>query len=112
MIWGCDNKPPHFPHSSPSCNCPDYEKWLLPRRHCFRQERVRRFVRQILLTGEKTHHRAALLGNLVADSPAQHWITGFERIKDRPRCDRAGDLKRHLTADTRQDSQMLWKYDS
>ena len=52
---------------------------------------------QILLAGEEPHHRAAPVGDLVADRPAQHRIAGLECVQDRTLRDRT--LEGELTLD-------------
>jgi hypothetical protein len=69
-------------------------------------------VGQILLAGEETQERPALLRDLVADRPAQHGIAGFERVKHRPQRDRPVEFKFYFVANVRQRSQMLRDYDS
>src|SRR5918992_4240036 len=47
-------------------------------RDCLGQQRVRRFVRQILLAGEESYEGPALLRHLVTDRAAQHRIARLE----------------------------------
>ena len=69
-------------------------------------------MRQIFLAGKEPQERPALLGDVVADGAAQHWIAGFERVEDRALRDSTLDLKLHLAADVRQRPQMLRQYDA
>jgi len=41
------------------------------------------FVRQIFGASEETHEGATLLGDVIADGAAQHWVGDLERVKDR-----------------------------
>ena len=100
------------PQKLPSRNGPDNDKRLLPRRDRVGQWGIRRVVGQILLAGEETQERPALLRDLVADRPAQHRIAGFERVEDRSQRDRAVELKFYFAADVRQRSEVLREYDS
>ena len=93
-------------------NCTYDEKRLLPGRDRLGQWSIRRLVGQILLAGEETQERPALLRDLVADRPAQHGIAGFERVKDRPQRERPVESKFYFAANVRQRSQMLRDYNS
>jgi hypothetical protein len=65
-----------------SSDRPDDEKRFGPGGNRVGQSGVWRFVRQILLAGEKAQERSALLGYLVADGSAQHWVLGLQGIQD------------------------------
>jgi len=91
---------------------PDNDERLLPGRDRLGQWSIRRLVGQILLAGEETQERPALLRDLVADGPAQHGIAGFERVQDRPQRDRPVEFKFYFAANVRQRSQMLRDYNS
>ena len=67
---------------------PDHQERLGSRCDCIRQRRVRRFVRQILLAGEKSHECPALLRDVVADRTLQHRIASLQRVEDRALRDR------------------------
>src|SRR5437763_5633745 len=67
---------------------------------------------QVLLTGEEPQERSALLRDVVADSPPQPWIAGFERVEDRALRHRSLDLQLHLAVHTRQRPQMCREHDS
>src|ERR1035438_5578391 len=69
-------------------------------------------MRQVLVAGEESQERPSLLGNMVADSAAQHRVAGFERVEDRALRDSTLDLKFDLAADVRQRPQMLRQYDA
>jgi hypothetical protein len=93
-------------------NGPDNDKRLLPRRYRVGQRSIRRLMGQILLAGEESQERTALLRDLLSDRPAQHRIASLKRVEDRPQRQLAVDLKLYFTADVRQRSQMLREYDS
>src|SRR5256885_3469702 len=106
MSWGVRGGP--TVRALPARDRPDDEKRLRPRRHRGGQRRVLRLVRQILRAGEESQERPALRGDVVADRPAQHRITGLERVEHRrpregppPR-----DLQRDLVVDPRQRPQV------
>src|SRR5688572_3469829 len=86
-------------------NGADDEKRLLSSRDRLGQRRIRRLKGQILLAGEEPQERAAFLGGVIADRPAQHRMAGFERIEDRAQGHRALDLKLDVTLDTSQRPQ-------
>ena len=91
---------------------PNDNERLLPRHDRIGQWSIRRLMGQILLAGEETQERPALLRDLVADRPAQHRIAGFERVEDRSQRDRAVELEFYFAADVCQRSEMLREYDS
>src|SRR5438876_2956536 len=93
-------------------NGPDDEKRFCPRRDRVGQRGVRRFVGQILLAGEEPQERTALLRDVVADRPAQHWIARLERVNDRALRGLTLNVELHLAADARQSPQMWREYDS
>jgi hypothetical protein len=62
---------------------------------------------QVLLAGEESQERTALLRVMVADGTAQHGIAGLERVERRALRGGAFDFERHLAADVRQGSEML-----
>src|ERR1017187_4228329 len=82
-----------------SGNCSQDDKWFHPRGHYFRQGGVRPFMGEILLAGEETQERPALLCNLIADRTAQHGIPSLQGVENRALCDRAIDFKPYLGAD-------------
>jgi hypothetical protein len=61
---------------------------------------------QILLAGEKSHERSALLCSVVTDGPAQHRIAGLEGVENRALRDLALDFEFHLALDARELAQM------
>ena len=73
---------------------------------------VRRFMGQILSAGEESHKRTALLCNVIADGPAQHWIARLERIEDRALGHVSLDLELHLAVYAREFPQMCREHDS
>ncbi|MGB2606483.1 MAG: hypothetical protein WBC78_22965, partial [Candidatus Sulfotelmatobacter sp.] len=83
------------------------EERLLARSHGFRQGRIWRFVRQILLAGEETEEWPALLGNVIPYRPAQHGIGRLDRVENGALCNCSFDLDRQLGTDVCQGSQML-----
>ena len=91
---------------------PNDQKRLSPGRDRFGQWGVRRLMGQILLAGEEPQERPALLGDLVADRPAQHGIAGLERVEDRALRHLTFDVELHLAADARQHPQMIRKHHS
>ena len=64
---------------------------------------------QILLAGEEPQERPALPGDVVADRPAKHWITGLERVEDRALGRRTFNPEFHLSVDACQSPQMFWE---
>ena len=72
------------------------------RRDRFWQRRIRRFVGEILLAGKESHERATLLGHVVANGSAQHWITRLQSIEHRALRDPTRDLQFYLPFDARQ----------
>ena len=85
-------------------------KRLFPGRDRVRQWSVRRLVGKILLAGEESQKRPALLRNVIADRTAQHGIPGLKSIEHRPLRNRTLDLECRLAAGLGQDSQMLREY--
>src|SRR5262249_2426468 len=77
-----------------------------------REQGVRRFVRPIMLAGKVTHEGSALLRDMVADRPAQHRITGLDRVEDGALGDCTLDLELHLCICACQRSQMGRQYNS
>src|ERR1700676_3146412 len=72
-----------------------YQKGLRPGYHPFGQRSIRRFVRQILLAGKKSHKRAPLLVDLIAQRSAQHRIASLQRVEDRALRHRTLDIERY-----------------
>lgn len=81
-------------------------------RNRVRQRSVRGFMRQIFFAGEESQKRPALLRDVVADRPPEHWITRLQCIKDRTERHRTLNIELHLVVDSRQSSQMVRKHDS
>jgi len=63
-------------------------------------------VRQILLAGEESHKRPALLRDVVTNRALQHRIASLQRVQDRPLGYLTFNIELHLAADLRQRSQM------
>src|SRR5438045_1269044 len=70
--------------SSPRDGPDDVER-LFAARDLIGERGIRRVVRQVLFTREETHHRPALLRDVVADRPFEHRVTGFDGVEDRAR---------------------------
>ena len=69
-------------------------------------------MRQVLLAGKEAEEGTALLGGVVADGPAQHWIAGLEGIEDGALRDGRGNFELHFGADLGQRAQMVRKDNS
>jgi hypothetical protein len=91
---------------------PHNQKRLCPGRDRVGQRGVRQFVGHILLAGKEPHERPALLGDVVADRPAKHGITGLEGVENRALRDRSLDFELHFAVDAGQRSQMEREDDS
>src|SRR5205823_1652092 len=90
----------------PAGHRPHDQQRLLPVRNLLRQQRIRRLMRQILLTRKKSQKRSSLQRPMLANRPAKRRILSLQRIEHRPLRHRPGDVERHLTLDARQRSQM------
>ena len=66
----------------------------------------------VLLAGKESYKRPALLGDMIADRPAEHRIPCFERVENRTLCYRSVDLKLNLAFNVSQGSQMEWQHDA
>src|SRR6266508_127037 len=86
------------------------EKRLGPHRDRVGQRGVRQFVGEVLLAGEESHERSALLRDVVANRPAQHGIAGFERVEHRALRDLTADVELHLAVDVRERPQMCGEH--
>src|SRR5208283_2492473 len=73
---------------------------------------LRRFVGPILFAGKKSHERAALQRAVLANRPAQRWITRLQRVEHGAQRHRSFNFKLHLAVHARQVAQMKWKYDA
>src|SRR2546422_7983266 len=109
----------HCSMSLPRCgqalaagNGPYDEKGLRPHRDRVGQRSVRLFVGQVLLAGEESYKRGALLRDVIADRPAQHRIAGLERVEDRALRGLTLAVERHLAVDVRQRPQTYRDHDS
>ena len=60
----------------------------------------------VLLAGKESYKRPALLGNVVADRPAQHGIPRLERVENRALRDRSIDFELNFALNVGQGSQM------
>src|SRR5712691_2894149 len=106
FIWS----PPFWPELAPG-HGPYDEKGLRPHRDRVGQRGIRQLVGQIPLAGEEPQERPALLRDVVADRPAQHRITGLQRVDDRALRHRTFNLELHLSVDPRQPPQMCRQHD-
>src|SRR3712207_1865321 len=64
-------------------------------------------MRDILLAGEKAHHRPALLRAVIADRATQHRVPILERIEECALGCASIHVERHLVADPRECAQMM-----
>lgn len=97
-----------FPNwESSSRNRANHQKRLFPRGDRFRQERIRRFVRQIFLARKEAQKWSSLLRVVVANCPAQHGISRFQRIKHRALCHSALHIEFDFSSDMREVAQMI-----
>ena len=88
------------------------DKGFRPRCDRIGKRGIRRLMREILLAGEEPQERPALLGDLIADRPAQHRIAGFKRVEDGALRGWTPDVEFDLAANLRQGSQMVRKDNS
>jgi hypothetical protein len=58
-------------------------------------------MRQVLFAGKKPKKCPPLLRVVIANRPAQHWISSFESIENRAHRDRARYLELQLALDLR-----------
>jgi hypothetical protein len=89
-------------HISATSNRSHDQKRLRAGRDRFGQWRIRRIVRQILLTGEESNERTALERDLIANRTAQHGISRLQRVEHSPLCHLASDLDLHFTRNLRE----------
>jgi hypothetical protein len=80
----------------PSNYCANHKEWLAPISNRFWQEGVRRLERLIFFAREKPHERPALVGDVIPDCAAEHWIIDFQRIEDGTLRNRPIDLELHF----------------
>src|SRR5260370_22193852 len=85
---------------------PHDEKGLRARRDRVGERGIGRVVGQVPLACKESQDRPSLLGDVVANRAAQHWIAGLERVQERTPTDPARDVERHLTVDLRQRPQV------
>jgi len=84
---------------------------FLPRRDRLGQRSIRRFMRQIFLAGEESQKRPPHLCDLIPNRPAQHGITGLQRVEHRRQSDRSYDFEMHFAPCVCQRAKMLREYD-
>ena len=63
------------------------------------QQRIRRLVRNILAASKEAYERSALMRHLITYRAAEHWVLGFEGIKDRTLGDLAREGECYLAVD-------------
>jgi hypothetical protein len=90
----------------------DDEKGLNASGDSFGQRSLGRFMGKVLPGSEEPDKRPALMGDVVADRPAQHRIAGLERVEDRALRYGPSHLELDLAVDTRQAPQNGWQHDS
>lgn len=76
------------------------------------QRHVGRTVRKVFLAGEESHKPATLVGDIIANCSAKHWVLRLECVEDRPCRHRAADIQPNLTASACQFTKMLWENDA
>src|SRR5262245_18648166 len=85
---------------------------LVARGHRVGQRGVGGLVGQVLLAGEESDERPALLRHLVADRAAQHRVRRLEGVEDGARGDRRGHVELHLAADLGEGPQVRGQDDA
>lgn len=80
-------------------NCAEDDKRLRARRHRDWQKSVRWIMRQVHLACKEAQERPPLLGQVIADRAAQHWMTSLERIEHRMLRDFSFHLEEHVAID-------------
>ncbi len=73
---------------------------------------VRRFVRQIFLTGEEAQKGPTLLRDVIADRALQHRIGRLDRVEHRALRHRTFYLNFDFVPDVRQRTKMLRKFNA
>ena len=91
----------------PPAIAPTIRQRLLPFRHCLRQRRINRLMRQVLLARKEPQKRPPLLRDVIANRAHQHRVTRLDRIHHRPHRHRSGDLHLELVIHARQVAQMI-----
>jgi hypothetical protein len=77
-------------------NCPENDENILPGRHCFGKQIVRRCVGKVHFAGKKTQKRPAILCAVISNRTLQHRKARFQRIQHGPLRYRALKLKHDL----------------
>jgi hypothetical protein len=72
----------------------------------FRELRLGRFVREVLLTRKKTHEGSAAQTDLIANAAPQDRIRGLDDIEHRSERHGLRDFQLHLTRDPGEGSQV------
>ncbi len=85
------------------------QQWLRSAYHNCGEGSIRRFVREILLAGEKANERPSAFRHVIADGASQHRILTLQGIEDRIHRNWAGNIQRDFAADSRECPQMLWQ---
>ncbi len=78
----------------------------------FRQQGIGRLVGEIFFAGKESDEGPALLGRVIADCPAQHWVLGFEGVQHRALRHGACHFEFHFSVNFGQGPQMLRKHDT
>src|ERR1041384_29051 len=91
----------------PSRDGADNEQWLLPRRDRVGERGIRRLMREVLLTGEKSQKRPPLLRDVVPDRSPEHGIARLECIEDRAHCNPTRDVELHFCLHPRQCPEVI-----
>src|SRR6266849_1733400 len=85
-----------------ACDGADHEKGLRTRRDRVGKRGIRRVVGQVPLARKESQERPSLRRDVVADRPAQHGITGLERVEHRASSDPPRNVELHFALDLRQ----------
>src|SRR5690348_17802703 len=80
--------------------------------HWLRQRRVGRIVGDVLLAGEKSQERAALLRGVVANRSAEHRVARLKSVESRAKRDRVFDFEFHFPIALRKRAQMCGQNDA
>src|SRR3989454_12450731 len=82
------------------------EKGPPPRRARVGKRGIRRVVGRVPLARKESQERPSLRRDVVADRPAQHGITGLERVEPRASSDPPRNVELHFALDLRQRPQV------
>ena len=73
---------------------------------------VRGLVGEVFAAGEEAEEGAAFLGDVVANSAAEHWVTGFENVESGAEGDGSGDVEFDFAGDFGEIAEMRGKNDT